>query len=306
MRELRFREDGTFKIVQFTDLHWTNGEEKDLMTQNLMRKVMAEERPDLAVVTGDLLSGRGCRDPLWSMRQALLPLEESGTPWAFVFGNHDDEGTKDRAALMAVALEMENCLAEPGPEEIPGIGNYRLVVRRRSDETSGTPGAILYFIDSLSYAPDEVGGWGWISYEQSDWYRRTAAAHKGEAGPGVPGLCFLHIPFPEYEDVWRAGQCVGMKGENVCAPKINTGFFASLFEAGEVNGVFAGHDHVNDYIGRHFGIYLAYGKVTGYDTYPRDGQPRGARVILLREGERSFETWIRLDDGRELYRLTAA
>lgn len=310
MKGLRFREDGTFKIVQFTDLHWTNGGEQDLLTQDLMRRLLAEERPDLAVVTGDLLSGGGCDDPLWSWRQAVLPLEEAKIPWAFVFGNHDDEGSCDRAALMALSREMEHCLAVEGPDEIPGVGNYRLVVRRSGaagDEAQKErPGAVLYFIDSQTYAPEAIGGWGWITHEQAAWCRSTAKAHASDVGPDVPALCFLHIPVPEYDDAWRAGGCVGMKGEDVCAPKINTGFFSSLFEAGEVIGVFAGHDHVNDYIGRHFGIYLAYGKVTGYGTYPRDGQPRGARVILLREGNRNFETWIRLEDGRTLYPFTTS
>jgi len=310
LEALQFRTDGTFKIVQFTDLHWTNGGEKDLQTQRLMRKVLEEERPDFVVVTGDLLSGGGCEDPRWSWRQAVLPIEEAGIPWAFVFGNHDDEGPCDRASLMALTSEMKHCLTESGPEDLPGVGNYRLVVRRSEagidEREGGEPGAIFYFIDSQSYAPEEIGGWGWITHEQVAWYRETAKAHRGEAGPNVPALCFLHIPVPEYEDAWQAGACVGMKGENVCAPKVNTGFFASLLEMGEVIGVFAGHDHVNDYIGRRFGIYLAYGKVTGYSTYPRDGQPRGARVILLREGERNFETWIRLDDGRVLYNVTTS
>jgi len=304
MRELRFRDDGTFKIVQFTDLHWTNGGEKDLATQSLMRRILEEERPDLAVLTGDVVYGKGCDDPRWSWRQAVLPLEEAGVPWAVVFGNHDDEGACDRKGFMALSRETAYCVAEEGPADLPGVGNYRLVVRRSGPKAGGA-GAVLYFIDSQSYAPDTVGGWGWITDEQVAWYRELARVHQDDRGPGITALCFLHIPVPEYDDVWNAGGCVGTKAEDVCAPKINTGFFAALFEAGEVIGVFAGHDHVNDYIGSHFGIYLAYGKVTGYGTYPRDPYPRGARVILLREGRRGFDTWIRLDDGSLVYPFSA-
>ena len=35
--------------------------------------------------------------------------------------------------------------------------------------------------------------------------------------------------------------------EKACAPKLNTGMFAAMKEAGDVMGVFVGHDHDNDY-----------------------------------------------------------
>ena len=45
------------------------------------------------------------------------------------------------------------------------------------------------------------------------------------------------------------------------------------------------------------GIRLCYGRATGYNTYGREGFPRGARLIELREGERAFSTWLRLEGG---------
>ena len=49
--------DGKFKIVQFTDAHIGEGPETDLGTMNVMRTVLNLERPDLAVATGDIISG---------------------------------------------------------------------------------------------------------------------------------------------------------------------------------------------------------------------------------------------------------
>jgi len=37
------RDDGTFKIVQFTDLHWQNGEKEDFRTRDLMEKILLRE-----------------------------------------------------------------------------------------------------------------------------------------------------------------------------------------------------------------------------------------------------------------------
>src|SRR5690606_13898529 len=52
---LRFRRDGTFTILQLTDVHWRNGEAKDRLSLDLMNRVFEWERPDLAIFTGDLI-----------------------------------------------------------------------------------------------------------------------------------------------------------------------------------------------------------------------------------------------------------
>jgi predicted MPP superfamily phosphohydrolase len=50
-------EKGTFKFVQFTDIHFGEGADKDLGSQNVIRKVLETEKPDFAVITGDVVSG---------------------------------------------------------------------------------------------------------------------------------------------------------------------------------------------------------------------------------------------------------
>ena len=73
--------------------------------------------------------------------------------------------------------------------------------------------------------------------------------------------------------------------------------FAALHEAGDVMGTFVGHEHINDFWGDLHGIRLCYGRTTGFNSYGREGFPRGARVIELTEGERQFETWLHLENG---------
>src|SRR5690606_23438740 len=100
---------------------------------------------------------------------------------------------------------------------------------------------------------------------------------------------------PEYNEVWDFHVCYGEKHEPICSPIINTGFFAALHEAGDVLGTFVGHDHINDFIGELHGIRLCYGRGSGFNTYGKEGFARGARIIRLHEGVRSFETWLRLE-----------
>lgn len=60
-------------------------------------------------------------------------------------------------------------------------------------------------------------------------------------------------------------------------------------------GVFSGHNHNNDFIGKYLGISLAYGRKTGYGGYGPKGLQRGARVIELEweNGNLKIDTWIR-------------
>ncbi|WP_274364995.1 metallophosphoesterase family protein [Paenibacillus thermotolerans] len=299
--ELRFREDGTFTIVQFTDVHWQNGEEPDLRTRALMQRVLEEESPDLIVFTGDVIYSIDCKEPEQSLREAVSAAAQSGIPWAAVFGNHDSESNVTRERLMEVLSEFENCLTKHTPN-VGGFGNFVLQVSSQDGRT----GAALYFLDSREYSTlAAVEGYGWVSRDQIDWYAaESRKLTELNGGAPLPALAFFHIPLPEYDAVWELGGCIGHKYESVCCPKLNTGLFAAMVEMGDVMGTFAGHDHINDYWGALHGIRLAYGRATGYNTYGKEGFPRGARVIRLTEGKRDFESWLRLDDGSVDYQNT--
>ncbi|MBW5447983.1 metallophosphoesterase [Cohnella sp. CFH 77786] len=299
-RTLRFREDGTFTIVQFTDLHWQNGEPKDLRTRDLMEKVLRAEKPDLIVFTGDILYSPNCKDPRRSMRDVLSVAANSGIPWAAVFGNHDAERGATRRELMAVMRELPGCMAEPGPAEVHGVGNYRI----RLNDGSGRTVAALFFLDSgdRSEIP-AIPGYDWIRTSQIDWYLDQAEElAKTNGGAGVPSLAFFHIPLPEYAEAWRTRVCYGRRYEPVSSPKVNSGFFAAMSSRGSVLGTFCGHDHINDYGGNLLGTWLYYGRSSGYQAYGRWGFSRGARVIRLAAGKRSFKTWIRLHNGKTVHR----
>ena len=77
---LTFHSDRRFKIVQFTDIHWQNGEEPDQQSADLMVRIAKAESPDLIVLTGDILSGGGCDDAADSLREVVKIVEGCGTP----------------------------------------------------------------------------------------------------------------------------------------------------------------------------------------------------------------------------------
>lgn len=299
MLRLRFRDDKTFTIVQFTDIHWHNGEPEDKNTQELMEMAVDQVRPDLVALTGDILSGGNCKDPRASLLQAVAVSEERKIPWAFTFGNHDSEGSVLREGLMEVMASCAMNLSEPGPEDISGMSNYVLRIQNSHD---GGPAAALYFLDSGRHPPTDIGGYDWIRRDQIEWYIDESTSLAYEAGKPLPALAFFHIPIPEYDEVWDLHSCYGVKYEPVCCPRVNTGLFAAMHEMGDVIGILVGHDHINDYEGDLHGIRLCYCRGTGHHAYGKEGFLRGVRVIQLIEGEHCFGTWQYLADGSTLFR----
>lgn len=120
----------------------------------------------------------------------------------------------------------------------------------------------------------------------------------------APGLVYFHIPLPEYSS-FDASNFTGVRQEGISSASINSGFFATMVEAGDVKAVFTGHDHLNDFCGKLTGIQLCYAGGFGYHAYGKAGWSRRARVVSAYlektvdgewQGVKSIKTWKRLDD----------
>ena len=267
-----------------------------------MNEVLDAEKPDLVIYTGDVIFGRPADK---GMRRALEPTIKRGIPFAVTFGNHDDEVGMSRKELFDFIKDMPGNLTST-VEGLSGVTNFILPVKA-SDGSKDA--AVLYVFDSNSYSTLKgVKGYGWIKHDQVQWYMNESKKYT-EANGGTPltALSFFHIPLPEYHEAVRneGSFMIGTRKENACAPEINTGLFAAMKEAGDVLGVFVGHDHVNDYAVSWKGIMLCYGRFTGGKTVYHDMPGgNGARVIELTEGVRQFRSWIRLKDGQVINDFT--
>lgn len=292
---LKFNTEGTFKIAQFTDIHWNPASENNHKTLEIIRMVIETERPDLIVYTGDIVT-RGPSINAWM--EVTAPPREAGIPWAVTLGNHDDEHEVTRDEIFDLLITLPGFAGEKGPD-ISGVGNYLLpVAASTGDETR----ALIWCFDSHGYPDDRerLGSYDWIKFDQIDWYRRESARLTALAGGQIlPALAYFHIPLPEYHLIAEAATTLGLFEEKVCSPDINSGLFNAFLESGDVMGMFVGHDHVNNYIGKYMGIDLGYGQVSGADAYGRF--PRGSRIVVLKEGQRDFDTWIRTSEGTMLH-----
>ncbi len=291
---LKFNENGKFKIVQFTDIHWKNGSEQCDSTIMILEKVLDTEKPDLVVFTGDIAYSEPQKEG-WNSIAA--PIIERQIPWALVLGNHDEEFDMEREDIIPYLQKMPCFVGSKGPENIAGYSNYILPIKSSKTDSAA---ANLYFFDSNAYVKDKKNGYyDWIKLDQIQWYLEQSQKIKNQnQGYTLPALAFFHIPLPEYDELYQSGNYIGRKREDVCSPKINSGLYAAFLENKEVMGVFVGHDHDNDYVGNLRDIVLAYGRVSGLDAY--GAFERGGRIIELTEGDFKFDTWIRTATNTEM------
>ncbi|KAL7155601.1 hypothetical protein ABFS83_03G086600 [Erythranthe nasuta] len=331
-RQLRFDgRRGEFRVLQVADMHFADGKTtpcedvlpqqvaacSDLNTTAFIRRVILAEKPDLIVFTGDNIFGFDATDAAASMNAAFAPAVASNIPWAAVLGNHDQESTLSRQGVMKHIVGMKNTLSQVNPtgvHVIDGYGNYNLEVHGVQGSNLVNKSLLnLYFLDSGDYSTvPSIPGYGWIKPSQQVWFQHTSSKlkrsytnkphpQKGQA----PGLAYFHIPLPEYSS-FDSSNFTGEKLEGaISSPTVNSGFFTTMVESGDVKAVFTGHDHLNDFCGELTGIHLCYAGGFGYHAYGKAGWSRRARMVVASLektdkgswGEvKSIKTWKRLDD----------
>ncbi|PNY17276.1 putative inactive purple acid phosphatase 29-like protein [Trifolium pratense] len=333
-QKLRFDENGEFKILQVADMHYANGKNTlcldvlpsqnasctDLNTTAFIHRMILAEKPNLIVFTGDNIYGADSSDSAKSMDAAFAPAIESNIPWVAVLGNHDQEGSLSREGVMKYIVGMKNTLAKLNPPEvhiIDGFGNYNLEVGGVQGTAFENKSVLnLYFLDSGDYSKvPAIDGYDWIKPSQQLWFERTSAKLRKAyiKGPvpqkeSAPGLAYFHIPLPEYAS-FDSSNFTGVKlepgGNGISSASVNSGFFTTLVEAGDVKAVFVGHDHLNDFCGKLLDIQLCYAGGFGYHAYGKAGWSRRARVVVasLEKTDKgswgdvkSIKSWKRLDD----------
>lgn len=294
--DLKFNDDKEFKIVQFTDTHVNVESGKNLEVFTTIKIILEIEKPDLVVLTGDIATDG---NPEKTYREFEKIFTEAKIPWIVTFGNHDSQADLSRKEVADFVQKLSYCLNSDKGETY-GNSNFVVPVQNKEKKTE----ALIYIMDSNAYSTlkPKVGGWGWFDHAQVVWYKEKSKQFtKSNNNKPLPAIAFFHIPLPEYYQAWnnKKNKAIGQRKEDECGPEINTGMFAAMLECKDVMGTFVGHDHNNDYIGVYYDLALAYGRVTKTKTYKK-APIEGARIIVLKEGERTFDTWIREANGKKV------
>lgn len=302
-RTLRFREDGTFRILTYSDLHAKNGYCQE--TLDAVRRMVDYTKPDLVLINGDIIhkmdgdSTEEKRENIYAaLRDVMAVLEEKRIPWAHVFGNHDDNcGVSDESAF-DLYTRFSHCESKHGPEEITGTGNYVLPIwkhdgsgialnvwgmssRCTAQPVKGKEGAVL----PEHYVNGDNGDM--IRFDQQMWYWNSSVEMERYLGNKIPGFVYFHVPLQEFKLIPMnpvETKMRGTYGESMGCPELNSGFFATVLQRGDIMGILCGHEHYDDYEGTYCGIRMCFDGVLSYDGYGKD-TTRGARVIDLREDD---------------------
>ena len=288
-QNLKFHENGEFKIVQFTDVHY-NGTDKAKEALDCIDSVMTKELPDLVVVTGDILWGKPAKKNFLTVLNCIA---KYGKPWVIEFGNHDFEEGLTNRELYEIARSVKNNI-------LPDLSNekeldFTLSIKKHNSNKTATT---LYLLEGF---PEDKshGTYAWLTFDQVEWYRKESQKITAEnSGKPIPALAFFHIPLPEYHEAAKDENAglIGTRREEACSPIFNTGMFTAMMEAGDVMAIFVGHDHDNDYAVMWHDILLGYGRYSGGNTV-YNHLTHGARVIILKENRREFDTYIREING---------
>jgi len=325
----RFRPDGTFKVVQFTDLHMTPPSEAG--TVNILESVLEAERPDFVAYTGDIceIDSGSCKDEARqsaAFHAAFGPSERRGIPWAITFGNWDrapDANFTGAQSADFIQRSFNHSFNRQAPAGVQGDSVFDVPILLPGQDSypyETSTAAVLYFMDTHANDGCEgVSGTGCIYPSEVAWYNATSAAYtRLNHGRPVPGFAFFHIALPEHITAWNEGTATygrldepaGDHGLGICCVIDSSGFFEAAVANGDIKGMTCGHDHDNDFHGTYKGIEMMYGRKTGFGSY---GPPSswgsfpakdGARVIEFHRdatsGDVSIATWIRLMDGTVL------
>lgn len=219
---LRFRGDGTFRILHLTDIHKVCPEmdddedksvpfSKSAETLRIIDACIEQTQPDLIVFGGDNIGGHWDEMTdafaLRCLSDILSPVIRRNIPLAAVFGNHDAQNEKttpllSREIQMSLYMNYANFRGCFNEADVYGCGNYHIPVL---DSAADRPLWNIWCMDSNDYPRDgkhNITGEGYdlVHEDQIAWYENTVKAEKEKYGRTVPAVLFQHIPVREEFD----------------------------------------------------------------------------------------------------------
>lgn len=301
-QKISFDPDGLLKIVQFTDIHYIYNDPKVDTTLLNIKRILDAENPDLIIFTGDIVTGKPVKEGWDAITRFAI---DRKIPFAVTLGNHDDEQGMTRIEIEKLITSYPYNINVVSSSFVNGVFNN--VIPVYGSDNNMKIKSLLYTFDSGAYSTvQKVNGYGWIHPDIISWYRQQSIHYTIQNNfQPLPALAFFHIPLPEYRLAYddAKNKRTGDKNENECSPDLNSGMFLAMKEMGDIIGTFVGHDHLNNYLVNYYDIALAYGQFSGWKT-TYGPSVNGARIIVLKENKREFDTWIRTVDGNIQFKST--
>ena len=279
--ELKFGDDGKFRIMHITDTHYTDFPFEESIA--FIGKALDDYQPDLVVFGGDNIKGWFDTSMQLGVKSAIdqlvAPLEERNVPFTFVYGNHDWQTYLCPKLLQNKYYSAHsNCIMPKGYSTPFRSANGYVLVKDSSGEKNIFN---LWLIDSGTVIDTGTKRLEAVNEVQLSWYKNTCKKlAKQNGSKTVPSIVFQHFPVQEVTYLFdeaeggikcgdgtytlRDGITDGLTNgtpnkedgafsthlnKSVDLPDKNKGEYSAWIENGDVIGAFFGHAHVNDYCG---------------------------------------------------------
>ena len=273
--------DDDFIILTTTDFH-LDDYDSDKKTMEMFFRRIKDTKPDLIVLTGDIILGDYQQIDAIKFARAM---EKIGVYWTAVFGNHETREEKGlyKWMLLKSFSIYPHCLCKFGPKELFGYGNHTINIFGKNGLRQ-----TLFMFDSgrdirdeyrkEHNVPKDMNGYDFLKKNQIDFYKNEIDSLEKKYGKFY-SMMYMHIALKEFEEVFdknedgsyvpsgKAELLYGEQYESVGCSPYNSGMFDAIKEKGSTKAVFAGHDHINDWCALYKDVYLVYSQHAGYSPY---------------------------------------
>ena len=266
----------------------------DAMCGNHIRSLVTQSRPDLIIITGDIVYG-SFDDSGETLKYICRLMDSFEIPWAPVFGNHDNESLIGVDWQCRQLEESRYCLFKRGG--VSGNGNYTVGIALGNKLLR-----VIHMLDSNGCRggndPSLIKERG-LYPDQLELIKNNTRRIKAAQQRAVPAFVAFHIPvdiFKEAETAkgYRTGDDARfMLGVDTVAKDRDFGFclesygvirteqgFCDFLKAQNVDGVFVGHVHNNCTSISYKDIVWTFGFKTGQYDYHIPYQIGGTLISL--------------------------
>lgn len=253
-----------FKILQLNDIHLSQSDNHEEHFAVLKRTIKAA-KPNLIVLNGDIFTFADKH----VVNKVFSFIDSHNIPWTYTFGNHDDQGYYPDnyiPRLLTSGKYTHAIMKNLEDDDVTGRTNFVINLR---DETHKTIYQV-FILDSHSYNFSTMK-YDSLKEDQIKWYERVVKYSKDHPNMGngtiVPSSMYMHIGMPEVMDAWdqtkdkehQTGLIIGDMEEWGGSPDKDPGSWDMIQKLGSTKSVHVAHDHANDSVMLHQGVYVCFG-----------------------------------------------
>ncbi|KAI5964087.1 SIA1 [Candida pseudojiufengensis] len=308
-----------FKILQLSDLHFgqdlgrctiekNNKNEppkckSDLRTLKFISNILQKEKPDLIIITGDLIDNNRIIDYKSILLKSLQPIIETNIKFLYTFGD-ENLSIESKQLILKFLSTLPNCLnteiyeSNNHHNHIHGLTNLNYQIYNENFQNQISSITIL---DSQNHFIDD---------SQINYLYRI---NNNDQKDSTYKLLFFHHPIPQFRPEGTFKIIGSYNEKHNLDTKTNPKFHDDIINC-KYNVVAVGHEHENDACilsekekdhksNQQQSIWLCYNSVTGDSgkTLIKENYIRKMRLFEIDYSQKRILSWKRKEDDKSIF-----